>query len=82
MLLVVALLITGLVLISLAHWRRGAASIALSLALAAGLRLFVAPEKLGPLVVRSRSFDVLFCLLLSVLLVALGLGWFSVEDLS
>lgn len=82
MLVVVAWLLAGLILISLAHWRRGTGSLAIALALAAGLRLFIAPEKLGPLVIRSKTFDVLFCLLLSGLLVALGFGWFSVESLN
>ncbi|WP_164479202.1 DUF3017 domain-containing protein [Nakamurella antarctica] len=80
MLMVLALIVVGLLLISQSHWRRGAASIAGAVSLAALLRLFVAPEKLGPLVVRSKPFDIGFCVLVAFFLIALGSGWLGSDD--
>jgi hypothetical protein len=60
------------VLIVTAHWRMGAAALGVAALLAAVLRLVLPENKLGPLAVRSRAFDVLFLLVL-----AAALGWLS-----
>ena len=62
---VVTLLAIGLALMSVARFRRGASVMGAALVLAAVLRLALPLARLGPLAVRSRTFDVLFYLLLA-----------------
>ena len=60
-LLVGALLLIAIVLVALARFRRGSTALAAALLLTAAMRLVLPAERLGPLAVRSRAFDVLFC---------------------
>lgn len=55
------LLVIALVLVALARFRRGSTVLAAALLLTAALRLVLPADRLGPLAVRSRAFDVLFC---------------------
>jgi hypothetical protein len=59
----------GLLMVVTGHWRRGAGVVAISAGVAAVLRLFVADGAIGPLAVRSRTFDVLFLGALTLILV-------------
>lgn len=59
--LVGALILGALLLVADSRFRRGATLLSASLLLAAGMRLTMSADRLGPLVVRSRTFDVLFC---------------------
>ena len=56
-----ALLVLALALVALSRFRRGSAALAAALLLTAALRLVLPAGRLGPLAVRSRAFDVLFC---------------------
>lgn len=56
-----ALLIVAIVLVAMARFRRGSTVLAAALLVTAALRLVLPSERMGPLVVRSRAFDVLFC---------------------
>ncbi len=60
--IIVVLLIAaiGLGWIATGHWRRGAAVLAAAAAVGAVLRLLVPDGSVGPLAVRSRTFDVIF----------------------
>jgi hypothetical protein len=60
-LVVGALLIAALVLVAVSRFRRGSTVLAAALLLTAVLRMTLPAERLGPLAVRSRVFDVLFC---------------------
>jgi hypothetical protein len=59
-LVVGALLIAALVLVALARFRRGSTVLAAALLLTAALRLILPADRMGPLAVRSRAFDVVF----------------------
>jgi hypothetical protein len=59
---VLAVVGAGLLEAARGHWRVGTATIALALALAALLRVVLAPRRAGWLVVRSRAFDALLLL--------------------
>lgn len=60
-LVVGALLVLALTLVAVSRFRRGSTALAAALLLTAALRLLLPAERLGPLAVRSRTFDVLFC---------------------
>ncbi len=60
-LVVGALLLVALTLVGLARFRRGSTVLAGALLIVAALRMVLTPEQMGPLTVRSRPFDVLFC---------------------
>jgi hypothetical protein len=68
---VLALVGLGMLLVANSRFRRGATLLAVAMALAAVLRLTVAEGRLGPLAVRSKAFDVLFCGGLAVILTVL-----------
>jgi hypothetical protein len=70
--LVGALLIASVLLVSGAHFRRGSACLAGALALTGAMRAVLTTEQLGPLAVRSKTFDVLFCMGLALLIVYLA----------
>jgi hypothetical protein len=71
---VLALIVAGLVLALLDHWRKGSAALAGAAGLAALLRLVLPARLVGVLAVRSRRFDVLFLVLTTALLVAMALA--------
>ena len=52
--------VVALVLISLAHWRRGAFTLGLAMGVAGTLRWVLSERSAGVLAVRGRRFDVLF----------------------
>lgn len=56
------------------HWRRGSAAVGAAAGLAALLRLTLPKRLAGPLVVRSRAFDVVFSALAAALLITAALG--------
>lgn len=74
---VLALIVAGLVLAILDHWRRGSVALAAGAALAAVLRLILPARLAGVLAVRSRRFDVAFLILVTALLVVMA---FAVQD--
>ena len=59
--LVGLLLVAALTLVAIARFRRGATVLSGALLLTAILRLLLPEERMGPLAVRGRAFDVLFC---------------------
>jgi hypothetical protein len=71
--LVVAL---AFVLILTAHWRKGAAALGVAALLGAVIRLVLPENKLGPLAVRSRTFDVLFLLVTAAAMGLLSFGFY------
>ncbi|MCA1712395.1 MAG: DUF3017 domain-containing protein [Actinobacteria bacterium] len=71
-LLVAAVVITGLVGVALDHWRYGSLVIGVGLLLAGGLRLTLRERQAGLLVVRSRTSDAAALLVLGFALVALA----------
>ncbi len=64
------------VLIVTAHWRKGAAALGVAALLAAVLRLVLPENRLGPLAVRSRTFDVLFLVVMAALMRLLSFGFY------
>lgn len=74
-LVVATMVVIGLVLVGLARFRRGSTVLAAALLLVAALRLVLPADRLGPLAVRSRAFDVLFCAVLGG-----GLLWLVLDD--
>lgn len=56
-----ALVVLAFALVALSRFRRGSTALAAALLLTAALRLVLPAGRLGPLAVRSRAFDVLFC---------------------
>lgn len=71
---VLLVIVAGLVLAVLDHWRRGSAALAAAAGLAALLRLVLPARLAGVLAVRSRRFDVAFLLAVTALLVAMALA--------
>lgn len=67
LLLVLAIIVTGLAVVADDHFRRGTVLIAMGVCVAAGLRAVVPDDQAGVMRVRSRVIDVLT-------LSALGLG--------
>lgn len=57
---VLAVVVVALVLISLAHWRRGAFTLGVAMGVAGTLRWVLSERSAGVLAVRGRRFDVLF----------------------
>lgn len=71
---VLAIVALGLVLIAVAHWRRGTGALAAAMLLAGGLRLVLSERVIGVLAVRGKLFDVTFYLVTGVALLVLALG--------
>ena len=69
---ILAAVAVGLWLVAIQHPRKGLATIALALAVAALLRLVLPPRDAGLLVVRSRFVDVSVLLVMSGLVVVLA----------
>jgi Protein of unknown function (DUF3017) len=61
----------GLALVAASRFRRGATLIGVAMVLAAVLRILVPTERLGPLAVRSKAFDIAFTLGLAVIFAVL-----------
>jgi len=72
--IVVAVMVIGLILISLAHWRRGSVMLGGAVLLAGVLRLVLSEERIGPLAVRGKTFDVTFSFLIAAGLAAVAIG--------
>jgi hypothetical protein len=72
--MVVVLIAFGLIVT--AHWRKGAAALGVAALLAAILRLVLPENRIGPLAVRSRAFDVVLLLVLAVSLGLLSVGFY------
>lgn len=72
-LLVGLFLVAAFVLVAAGYWRRGALVMAIGIAVAAGLRLTIAEDRIGLLAVRTRMVDVLTTA--SVSAVMLYIAW-------
>ncbi|RIJ77436.1 DUF3017 domain-containing protein [Nakamurella silvestris] len=74
--IVMVMIAVGLVLISLAHWRRGSILVGSAVFVAGVMRIFLSEERIGTLAVRSKRFDVGFYFLVAAVLavVAIGVG--------
>ena len=70
--LLIALL--GLLLIALAHWRRGTAALAFAMLLAGLLRVVLSERVIGVLAVRGKGFDVAFYAVVGAFMLALAIG--------
>ena len=68
---VLTLIGLGLVLIAASRFRRGATLLGAAMVLAAVLRMVVPAERLGPLAVRSKTFDIAFTAGLAVIFAVL-----------
>ncbi|WP_229051770.1 DUF3017 domain-containing protein [Aeromicrobium sp. Leaf350] len=64
--------LVGLVLVGLGHWRRGIVVVGGAFIVSAGLRAVVPEEQKGLLAVRSRGFDVAWTAFLGISLAVLG----------
>lgn len=60
--IVMAIVVVALILISLAHWRRGIATLGVAMLVGGLLRLLLSERSIGVLAVRGKRFDVLFYL--------------------
>lgn len=72
--IVLAIVALGLVLIALAHWRRGTVALAGAMLLAGLLRLVLSERVIGVLAVRGKAFDVTFYAVAGAAMFALALG--------
>jgi Protein of unknown function (DUF3017) len=71
--LVGLIFVTAFVLVAAGYWRRGALVMAISVGVAAGLRLVLTEDRAGLLAVRSRSVD--FVTTATVSAVMLYIAW-------
>ncbi|GGM59106.1 hypothetical protein GCM10012275_32840 [Longimycelium tulufanense] len=71
---VMAVVLMGLVLISMAHWRRGSFLIGCALLLAAGFRFFLPEERLGLLVLRRRNVDLALYVGFAIAIIAIAIS--------
>lgn len=71
--IVLLIVVAGLILCSLAYWRRGSTLLGGAAGVAAVLRVVVPESDVGVLAVRSRAFDVTFLLLIAALFAGLVL---------
>lgn len=72
--IVLAIVAGGLVLIALAHWRRGTVALGVAMLLAGLLRLLLSDRVIGVLAVRGKVFDVGFYALTGVAMMVLAIG--------
>lgn len=77
---VLAVVMVALVLIAMAHWRRGAFTLGMAMAVAGTLRWALSERSAGVLAVRGRRFDVLFYYGCGLCLVLLTVGMLPVAD--
>ena len=68
-----AIVLVGLALIAVGHWRRGIVIVGLVFIGSAALRAVLPTEQQGLLAVRGRGFDVIWTSFLGISLVVLGL---------
>ncbi|HZM68217.1 MAG TPA: DUF3017 domain-containing protein [Nakamurella sp.] len=71
---VLMIVVLALVLIALAHWRRGAAALGVAMLLAGLLRLILSERTIGVLAVRGKRFDVSFYLISAAFMIGLTIG--------
>ncbi|MBB5154884.1 DUF3017 domain-containing protein [Saccharopolyspora phatthalungensis] len=57
--LVLLIVLIGLLLVALGHWRRGSVLLGFALLLAAATRAVIPQERMGLLAIRSKAVDVL-----------------------
>jgi hypothetical protein len=72
--IVLAIVAFGLLLIALAHWRRGTAALAFAMLLAGLLRMVLSERVIGVLAVRGKGFDVAFYAVVGAFMLALAIG--------
>lgn len=73
LLVVLAIALLGLQRVVTEHWREGAASFAVAMLVAAGLRVALPPDRVGLLAIRGRSADALIYGAFGVVVLALAL---------
>ena len=71
---VLTIVVVALVMIALAHWRRGAIGLGLAMLVAGVLRALLSDRTIGVLAVRGKRFDVSFYVLSAAVMSALTLG--------
>ena len=71
---VLTIVAVALIMIALAHWRRGAIGLGLAMMVAGLLRAMLTDRTIGVLAVRGKRFDVSFYLLSAVAMIALTVG--------
>jgi len=71
---VLAIVVVALIMIALAHWRRGAIGLGLAMLVAGLLRAMLTDRTIGVLAVRGKRFDVSFYILSAAVMIALTLG--------
>lgn len=72
--IVLAIVALGLLLIAVAHWRRGTGALAAAMLLAGGMRLVLSERVIGVLAVRGKLFDVTFYVVTGVAMLVLAVG--------
>ncbi len=71
---VLTIVAAALIMIALAHWRRGAIGLGLAMLVAGLLRAMLTDRTIGVLAVRGKRFDVSFYLLSAAVMIALTVG--------
>jgi len=72
--LVLIIVAVALVLISLAHWRRGAAALGAAMLMGGLLRAVLSERTIGALAVRGKGFDLSFYFVSAAVMLALVIG--------
>jgi len=72
--IVLTIVAVALIMIALAHWRRGAVGLGLAMLTAGLLRATLTDRTIGVLAVRGKRFDVSFYLLSAAVMIALTVG--------
>ena len=72
--LVLIIVAVAVVLISLAHWRRGAAALGAAMLVGGSLRALLSERTIGALAVRGKRFDLTFYFVSAAVMLALVLG--------
>jgi hypothetical protein len=71
---VLTIVVVALIMIALAHWRRGAIGLGLAMLVAGLLRALLSDRTIGVLAVRGKRFDVSFYVLSAAVMITLTLG--------
>ena len=71
---VLTIVAAALIMIALAHWRRGAIGLGLAMLVAGLLRALLSDRTIGVLAVRGKRFDVSFYLLSAAVMIILTVG--------
>ncbi len=71
---VLTIVVVALVMIALAHWRRGAIGLGVAMLVAGMLRALLKDRSIGVLAVRGKRFDVTFYVLCAAVMIALTVG--------